>query len=262
MAMPSHGTRACASRASSSAQALIVPCAWPGHVPGTAEQPRLPSATLAASASSIVTFMRRSIADRRRAPPPRAGGGSASVLPGKLSGRPVASRRQLTVALSRGGELALGLDPGALRSGHHDHAARWREQDTPDGMSCSRAPCGPAALASTSRSRTKRSTSMIVCSPVSAACPRARPWDRGPAEDRALPPPATPFSAPAGPSGRRSLGRRLSVRRSAPPVRRSRQAARRDRRRRRRPPAARSSGFPAPRRPARGAAWPPRRPGS
>jgi hypothetical protein len=58
------------------------------------------------------------------------------------------------------------------------------------------------------------------------------------------------------------LDRRLSSRRSAPPVRRSRPAARRGWRRRRRPSAARSSRFPAPRRPARAAAWPPRRPGS
>ena len=70
------------------------------------------------------------------------------------------------------------------------------------------------------------------------------------------------LSACRPPSGSVELDRRLSPRRSAPPVRRSRPAVRRGRRRRRRPPAARSSGFPAPRRPARAAAWPPRRPGS
>jgi hypothetical protein len=57
-------------------------------------------------------------------------------------------------------------------------------------------------------------------------------------------------------------GRWLSARRSAAPVRRSRPAARRGWPRRRRPSAVRSSGRPDARRSARGAAWPPRRPGS
>jgi hypothetical protein len=54
----------------------------------------------------------------------------------------------------------------------------------------------------------------------------------------------------------------LSARRSAPPPRPSKPVARRGWPRRRRSSAARSSGRPGPRRSARGAAWPPRRPGS
>ena len=96
--------------------------------------------------------------------------------------------------------------------------------------------------------------------PLRAATPpRERgAWDRGLPGARALPPPATPFSPPAGPVRQAKLDRRLSSRRSAPRVRRSRPAARRGRPRRRRRSAARSSGRPGPRRPARAAAWPPR----
>jgi hypothetical protein len=94
------------------------------------------------------------------------------------------------------------------------------------------------------------------------ATPRERgAWDRGLPGARALPPPATPFSPPASPVRQAKLDRRLSPRRSAPRVRRS-TAARRGRPRRRWRSAARSSGRPGPRRPVRGAAWPPRRPGS
>ena len=71
--------------------------------------------------------------------------------------------------------------------------------------------------------------------------------------------PPVPRAAGPAPVEQAELERQLSSSRSAPPLR---PAAARGWPARRRPPAARSSGRPNSRRPARGAAWPSRRPGS
>jgi hypothetical protein len=129
-----------------------------------------------------------------------------------------------------------------LSSGDLALERRFRAVSTPAHSQGGAAPsCGPPPAL-------QRRASTRCGAPLPRA--RQRPHTRGA---------AGPPGRGAAPVEQAELERQLSSSRSAPPLR---PAAARGWPARRRPPAARSSGRPNSRRPARGAAWPSRRPGS
>jgi hypothetical protein len=236
---------------------------------------RLPSATLSASASGIVTFMRRSIADRRRARPPRG----RPFLERHPGVRPAWDSRSRSGSGRRrprhgcGAPRRLGRQR-ASRATHPasslpSHRACVRRQHCPS-FSPARGRAGCRARAGRRRRSTRSASAVQPASTAEAGAyfplpPRcthgpglrriARLRGRGAHASAAR---GTRRPGNASASARHDLSRRrrgapvsqveldrpLSSRRSAPRVRRSRPAARRDWPRRHRSSAARSSGRP------------------
>jgi hypothetical protein len=130
-----------------------------------------------------------------------------------------------------------------LSSGDLALERSFRAVSTPAHSQGGAAPsCGPPPASATSSKHAPRRASTAGASATSYAGRPPVPQAAGPA-----------------PVEQAERERQLSSSRSAPPLR---PAAARGWPARRQPPAARSSGRPNSRRPARGAAWPSRRPGS